>query len=134
MSRHTVIIERAGGNMSAFVPDLPGCVATGRTEEEIRARIAEARQPAPGIATQTRRTRTSAVRYSGRRRSGLKFPAFWDAPGALPMPTSLTTDQSPRSRLRIADEALVQAALGSVQARSSTRNANPSPPSLGSFE
>ena len=41
--RYAVVIERAAGNYSAFVPDLPGCVATGETilavEEEIRAAI-----------------------------------------------------------------------------------------------
>jgi len=41
--RYAVVIEKADGNYSAFVPDLPGCVATGRTveeaEREIRAAI-----------------------------------------------------------------------------------------------
>ena len=27
--RYTVVIENAGANFSAYVPDLPGCVATG---------------------------------------------------------------------------------------------------------
>jgi predicted RNase H-like HicB family nuclease len=38
-----VVIEPAGSNFSAYVPDLPGCVATGATREdaleEIRAAI-----------------------------------------------------------------------------------------------
>ncbi|MGH9072880.1 MAG: type II toxin-antitoxin system HicB family antitoxin [Acidimicrobiales bacterium] len=42
MSRYAVVIEQAEGNLSAYVPDLPGCVATGRTEAEVRANIAEA--------------------------------------------------------------------------------------------
>jgi predicted RNase H-like HicB family nuclease len=41
--RYVVVIEKAEGNYSAFVPDLPGCVATGSTvaavEDEIRAAI-----------------------------------------------------------------------------------------------
>jgi predicted RNase H-like HicB family nuclease len=41
--RYAVLIEKAGGNYSAYVPDLPGCVATGATIEavgkEIRAAI-----------------------------------------------------------------------------------------------
>jgi len=41
--RYAVVIEKADGNYSAYVPDLPGCVATGETitavEEEIRAAI-----------------------------------------------------------------------------------------------
>lgn len=39
---YTVIIEPAGGNFSAYVPDLPGCVATGATEQEARETIREA--------------------------------------------------------------------------------------------
>jgi len=42
MSRYAVVIERADGNLSPYVPDLPGCVATGRTEEDVRANITEA--------------------------------------------------------------------------------------------
>ena len=41
--RYAVVIERAAGNYSAYVPDLPGCVATGPTiptvEQEIRDAI-----------------------------------------------------------------------------------------------
>ena len=41
--RYAVVIEKADGNYSAYVPDLPGCVAIGDTlaavEEEIRAAI-----------------------------------------------------------------------------------------------
>jgi predicted RNase H-like HicB family nuclease len=41
--RYAVVIEKAKGNYSAYVPDLPGCVATGVTveavEQEIRAAI-----------------------------------------------------------------------------------------------
>ena len=31
MMRFAVVIEKADGNYSAYVPDLPGCVATGAT-------------------------------------------------------------------------------------------------------
>jgi predicted RNase H-like HicB family nuclease len=37
--RHAVVIERAGTGYSAYVPDLPGCVATGRTLATIQSRI-----------------------------------------------------------------------------------------------
>ncbi len=40
--RYAVVIERAGNNYSAYVPDLPGCVATGRTVEETEVEIREA--------------------------------------------------------------------------------------------
>lgn len=37
--RYAVVIERADGNWSAYVPDLPGCVATGATAEDAEAEI-----------------------------------------------------------------------------------------------
>ena len=40
--RYAVVIEQAGENYSTYVPDLPGCVATGRTVEEAEAAIREA--------------------------------------------------------------------------------------------
>ncbi|MBE9035373.1 type II toxin-antitoxin system HicB family antitoxin [aff. Roholtiella sp. LEGE 12411] len=40
--QYTVVIEKADGNYSAYVPDLPGCVATGKTIEEVKQMIAEA--------------------------------------------------------------------------------------------
>lgn len=40
--RYAIVIEKAEGNYSAYVPDLPGCVATGRTVEETENSIREA--------------------------------------------------------------------------------------------
>lgn len=40
--RYAVVIEKAESNYSAYVPDLPGCVATGATLEEIEREIREA--------------------------------------------------------------------------------------------
>ena len=40
--KYAVVIEKAEGNYSAYVPDLPGCVATGGTVEEVEAEIREA--------------------------------------------------------------------------------------------
>jgi predicted RNase H-like HicB family nuclease len=37
-----VVIERAGGSFSAFSPDLPGCVATGKTGADARRRMRKA--------------------------------------------------------------------------------------------
>ena len=41
--KYAVVIEVAGTNFSAYVPDLPGCIATGQTiaeaENEIRSAI-----------------------------------------------------------------------------------------------
>ena len=40
--RYAIVIEKAESNFSAYVPDLPGCVATGKTLEEVQREIAEA--------------------------------------------------------------------------------------------
>ena len=40
--RYAVVIEDAGANYSAYVPDLPGCVATGATIREVEKNIREA--------------------------------------------------------------------------------------------
>ncbi len=40
--RYAVVIEKAIGNYSAYVPDLPGCIATGQTLSEVEAEISEA--------------------------------------------------------------------------------------------
>jgi predicted RNase H-like HicB family nuclease len=40
--RYAVVIEKAEGNYSAYVPDLPGCVATSATVQEVEREIAEA--------------------------------------------------------------------------------------------
>jgi len=39
---YVVVIEKADSNYSAYVPDLPGCVTTGATLEEVKQMIAEA--------------------------------------------------------------------------------------------
>jgi predicted RNase H-like HicB family nuclease len=40
--RYAIVIEDAGANFSAYVPDLPGCIATGSTVEETETAIREA--------------------------------------------------------------------------------------------
>ena len=40
--RYTIVIEKAEGNYSAYVPDFPGCVATGASLQEVEAEIREA--------------------------------------------------------------------------------------------
>lgn len=42
MKRYAIVIEDAGTNLSAYVPDLPGCVATGDTKQEVERLIREA--------------------------------------------------------------------------------------------
>lgn len=57
--RYAVVIEKAGGNYSTYVPDLPGCVATAATPEEAELAIREA----------------IAMHLSGLRADGLPIPA-----------------------------------------------------------
>ena len=40
--RYAIVIEQAEGNYSAYVPDLPGCVVTGSTIEEVETEMREA--------------------------------------------------------------------------------------------
>ncbi|MBI4597255.1 MAG: type II toxin-antitoxin system HicB family antitoxin [Candidatus Omnitrophica bacterium] len=42
MYRFLVVIEKAKRNYSAYVPDLPGCVATGKTMKAVERSIREA--------------------------------------------------------------------------------------------
>lgn len=39
MSAPRVIVERTGSGYCAWAPDLPGCIATGETEDEARERM-----------------------------------------------------------------------------------------------
>jgi len=39
LMKYAVVIEKVGENYSAYVPDLPGCVATGSTVAEVEAEI-----------------------------------------------------------------------------------------------
>jgi predicted RNase H-like HicB family nuclease/predicted RNA binding protein YcfA (HicA-like mRNA interferase family) len=57
--RYAIVIEKADGNYSAYVPDLPGCVATGATIAEVEAEIREA----------------MAFHVEGLREDGLPIPA-----------------------------------------------------------
>ena len=42
MKEYTVIYEPAGDNWSAYSPDVPGCMATGKTRAEVERNLAEA--------------------------------------------------------------------------------------------
>ena len=57
--RYAVVIESAGPNYSAYVPDLPGCIATSATLAEAEAAIREA----------------IAFHLDGLREDGLPIPA-----------------------------------------------------------
>jgi predicted RNase H-like HicB family nuclease len=57
--RYAVVIEKAEANYSAYVPDLPGCIATGASLQEVEAEIREA----------------IAFHLDGMREDGLPIPA-----------------------------------------------------------
>jgi len=40
--KYLVVIEKGANNYSAYVPDLPGCVSTGKTLREVKRNIKEA--------------------------------------------------------------------------------------------
>ena len=40
--RYAIVVEKAKNNYSAYVPDLPGCIATGATIEETEREIRDA--------------------------------------------------------------------------------------------
>lgn len=40
--QYAIVIEKGPTSYGAYVPDLPGCVAVGETEEEVRTLIREA--------------------------------------------------------------------------------------------
>lgn len=42
MKEYTVIFEAGKRNWSAYVPDLPGCIATGKTRQNVEQQIREA--------------------------------------------------------------------------------------------
>jgi len=45
MRKYAVVIEKGPNNLSAYVPDLPGCITTGRSLQEIEQNIREAIEP-----------------------------------------------------------------------------------------
>jgi len=57
--KYLVVIEKVNDNFSAYLPDIPGCVATGKTKEEARQNILEA----------------LALHLEGLREDGLPIPA-----------------------------------------------------------
>ncbi len=56
--KYLIVIEKAGRNFSAFAPDLPGCVATGKTPAATRAAMRAA----------------VALHIAGMREDGLNVP------------------------------------------------------------
>jgi predicted RNase H-like HicB family nuclease len=42
MYRFLIVVEKADGNYSAYSPDLPGCVATGKTREQVTRNMHQA--------------------------------------------------------------------------------------------
>ena len=42
MKKYLVVVEETGTGYSAYSPDLPGCIATGATREEVERQMGEA--------------------------------------------------------------------------------------------
>ena len=67
--KYAIVIEKAARNYSAYVPDLPGCIATGRTLAQTKRNIAEA----------------IAFHIDGLREDGLAIPKPSSAVGLVPV-------------------------------------------------
>ena len=44
MKDYSIVVEQTGTGYSAFSPELPGCISTGHTREEVEANMREAIQ------------------------------------------------------------------------------------------
>lgn len=42
MKRYAIVVEKAASNYAAYIPDLPGCVATGKSIDETKRLLREA--------------------------------------------------------------------------------------------
>jgi predicted RNase H-like HicB family nuclease len=42
MKKYLIVFEKTPNNFSAYLPDLPGCIATGKTRREVEKNIREA--------------------------------------------------------------------------------------------
>lgn len=63
MSKYLIIYEKSGTGYGAYVPDLPGCVATGRTLDQTKRRMTKA------IEMDSRRCGKTATKFPCRRGS-----------------------------------------------------------------
>lgn len=72
--RYAIVIEKAAGNFSAYVPDLPGCVATGNDVAAVEANVRE------------------AIRFhiEGLKEDGIEVPAPTSITGYVEMADDLT--------------------------------------------
>ena len=44
MKKYLVVVEETATGFSAYSPDLPGCIATGATREEVEREMSEAQK------------------------------------------------------------------------------------------
>ena len=58
MNKYLVVVEKANRNFAAYLPDVPGCVATGKTRDQVLDRIQKA----------------FAMHVAGMREDGLPLP------------------------------------------------------------
>ena len=42
MKKYLIVFEKTSNNYSAYLPDIPGCIATGKTKREIEKNIKDA--------------------------------------------------------------------------------------------
>ena len=66
MRKYAVVIEQGENNLSAYVPDLPGCITTGKNLREIENNIREAIELHLEGLREDRRASVSRSRVSNR--------------------------------------------------------------------
>jgi len=78
--RYAIVIEKAENNYSAYVPDLPGCVATGATvadvERDFGMRSASTSTASRPMACRFPRRRASRIMWRRERDERLGIPGF----------------------------------------------------------
>ena len=87
--KYLIVIEKTPNNLSAFSPDLPGCVATGATKSEVEDRMREAIR----------------MHIDGMREDGLEIPEpssvaeYIEVPSRINLPANNGGNLSPQQHL-----------------------------------
>jgi predicted RNase H-like HicB family nuclease len=71
VKRYFLVIEKTGNNYPAFSPDLPGCIATGKTVEETEERMHKAIEMHLRECISCRRSDIAVHSREARKKSGI---------------------------------------------------------------
>ena len=82
--RYAVVIEKTRSNYSAYVPDLPGCVAAGKTKALVARRIRDAVE----------------IHLQGLREDGIRAPKPRAVTGYVETAGGSASSKTPERRVR----------------------------------